>query len=114
MVAVRTYIAGASTGDRVWCENHLDPIYETLLTWNAGMDRRRCGIKVLVVESADHAYSEFIDLAKVDVVTGGRYPYLYVNVTYDPDRLGAELFDPFEEQFSLLPVSACVRPGDLF
>jgi hypothetical protein len=114
MIAVRVYIPGASIGDSSWCEDNLDPIYDTARSWNLGMDRPRCGVKVLVVETAEHAPSEFIDLAKADAVTGGRYPDLYVNVTYDPDRLEAETFVPFEEQFGLRPVYAWARPGALF
>jgi hypothetical protein len=112
LIGVRTYVPRVSIGSLAICEALVRPVFEMAWAWNA--PSKRCGVAVFVVKDREGAKDEFIDIPKADRVTGGEYPYLYVNVTYDLDLLPAEEFTAFVERFGLEQVYQTALPGVLF
>jgi len=72
------------------------------------------GVTVRILQSEEHAYSEFIDLAALARAITPVYPLVYVNLTYDPDRVRLEAFHGIQARFELVQVYQMVRPGTLF
>jgi hypothetical protein len=58
---------------------------------------------------------ENLNPERVQAATGGRFPFLWVNLTYDPDRVGEAELVEIETRFGLRQFDAVGRgPIDLF
>jgi hypothetical protein len=54
-----------------------------------------------VVTSPEGLADEDIDVERVTTLSGGRFPLLWLNITYNPDRLPAQQLTAIEQRHQL-------------
>jgi hypothetical protein len=92
--ASREYIAGWPADD--W-RTTADRLVDTLRSWNAPHRRVNWEVRWLTTEA--EATDEAVPAA--EVVARGGFPAAFVNLTFDPDRVGAAELAALEQCFGL-------------
>jgi hypothetical protein len=81
----REYIAVPSVGDAERCEqDHLMLAFALRTRFQDGRIR---GFAVRVIHGPDSIIDEDLDEDEVVAITGGTFPAVWCNVTYDPDSI---------------------------
>jgi hypothetical protein len=98
--AYRLYLVGRGLGVVSECVQMLGEVEQAVDAMNN--PRHRVNLWARVLENQEEAADELLDENQVAHLTGGVFPVLFFNATYDVEAVGAEEFQQLESQFELL------------
>ncbi len=95
-IAAREYVSTRGLGDLVGCRQAMEAFASTVDDLNAGEPESRATFFARVLFSPADMEEECLRPTEVTAITGGVFPCLWVNITFDPDRLPLIEIAPIE------------------
>lgn len=109
--ASREYVSGFWLGDYEACIQFRDAVVADIRALN--INERVANFHAGVMTSPDDLVDEDVDVQQVTAVTGGRFPLLWLNITYNPERLAEERLQEIEQQHQLTLIATAQSRVDL-
>lgn len=102
--AFREYVSAHGLGSLSTCTEAMHSLALHIDSLNTQGPRANYWARVL--SSEEDAEDEVLDIEPLTKITGGVYPALWFNITYDPDVMAEDEFRAMEERFALRIFSA--------
>jgi hypothetical protein len=98
----REYIALNSIGDLAASRGLLDEIESSIRAkFHSNLSDRRASFFCRILSNDEEVEDECLDLASVRQLTNGVFPILWLNITFDPDRVAIAELSSLESALSL-------------
>jgi hypothetical protein len=97
----REYVSLAGLGDFTHLQKQMREYTTVVRALSAGYSARRASFEARILFSIADVENEFLDLNEIIPHSKGLFPVLWVNLTYDPDRLSQDEITFIEQKFSL-------------
>ena len=110
--AARLYVAVPCLGDFGRCERVADELVAVVQAINRPAPAISYLIRTLSGEVG--LAEERLNPDRVLAATGGRYTFLFVNLTFDPGRVGEPELAEIETRFGLRQFDSASSPVDIF
>lgn len=101
-IAAREYLSNEGVGDAESCKHLLESIKrEMRRTFSAHLESRRAGFQACILRDYDNADDEAVTNDEIDAHCDGTFPVVFVNITFDPERVDSAELTCVEQQFQL-------------